>query len=77
MGETSNPLNRRRLTRAAIIGGGMGLGGVLAFLLLWVGLGSAGVDQFPRLIMSVCLPPALIALIFGVYFLFFQPKKPD
>lgn len=55
----------------------MGLGGVLAFLLLWVGLGSAGVDQFPRLIMSVCLPPALIALIFGVYFLFFQPKKPD
>lgn len=76
MGETPNPLNTQRLTRASIVGVILAIGGVIAFIILWVLLGNAGVDQFPRLIISLCVPPALIAMLIGGYFLLIQPRNP-
>ena len=66
-----NPLNKRGLTRASIVGVAMALGAIILFILLWLVLG--GLDRFPRLIIAVCVPPAAIALAVGVYFLFIQP----
>jgi len=47
-----------------LAGGGVGL-----FVLIWVVLGSAGVDNFARLMVALCVPPALIALGVGLFFL--------
>ena len=47
-----------------LAGGGIGL-----FVLIWVVLGSAGVDTFARLMVAICVPPALIALGVGLFFL--------
>jgi hypothetical protein len=66
-----NPLNKRGLTRASIAGVVLALGGIVLFIVLWLVLRS--LDQFPRLIIAVCVPPALIALGIGVYFLLIQP----
>ncbi len=76
MSETPNPLNTQRLTRASIAGVILAVAGVIAFVILWIVLGNAGVDQFPRLIVSLCVPPALIAMLVGGYFLLIQPRSP-
>ena len=55
------------------MGAALGLAGVVLFVLMWGALGNAGVDFFPRMVVSVCAPPALIALAVGVYFLVIQP----
>ena len=55
------------------MGAALGFAGVVLFVLMWGALGNAGVDFFPRVIVSVCAPPALIALAVGVYFLVIQP----
>ena len=68
---SENPLNKRGLTRASITGVGLAVSGILLFVILWLALSS--LDQFPRLIISVCLPPALIALAVGIFFLMFKP----
>jgi lipopolysaccharide export LptBFGC system permease protein LptF len=48
--------------------------GIGLFVLLWQGLGSAGVANAPRLLVSMCLPPAIIAIMVGVYFLAFRAR---
>jgi hypothetical protein len=68
---SENPLNKRGLTRASIAGAALALGGIILFVVLWLLLSS--LDQFPRLIIAVCVPPALIALVMGIYFLMIQP----
>ncbi|MCA9903880.1 MAG: hypothetical protein KC547_08490 [Anaerolineae bacterium] len=45
-----------------------------AFIGLWNMLGSAGFEDFPRLILSMCLPPAAIAILIGIYVLFFRAR---
>ncbi len=75
MNQTPNPLNNGRLTRAAIAGVGLAALGIVLFVALWVLLGNAGMAQFPRLMVSLCVPPAIIALIIGVYFLLFQVRN--
>jgi hypothetical protein len=56
------------------MGAVLGLGGILLFVSLWIVLGNWGMDQFQRLIITACLPPALIALLIGGYLLL-QPKN--
>ena len=73
MSETPESPRRRRLSRASIFGAALGLAGVVLFILVWGALGNAGIDFFPRLVISICAPPALIALVAGVYILVFQP----
>jgi lipopolysaccharide export LptBFGC system permease protein LptF len=75
MTESPNPLHNPRLKRAMLAGVLLAAGGIVLFIVLWILLGNAGLDQFPRLIISLCLPPAAIALLVGVYFLLIQPRK--
>jgi drug/metabolite transporter (DMT)-like permease len=77
MSETPNPGNSSQIKRAAIIGAVLAAGGVVLFALLWVLLGRFDLDNFPRLILSMCVPPALIALAVGIYFLSSQPRRPQ
>ncbi|MBE0689528.1 MAG: hypothetical protein IH587_05330 [Anaerolineae bacterium] len=45
-----------------------------AFIGLWSVLGGAGFEDFPRLILSLCLPPAGIAILVGIYVLIFRAR---
>jgi hypothetical protein len=47
----------------------------MLFLFIWFSLENVGIDQVPRLVLSVCAPPGLIALIAGIYFLVIQPQN--
>ena len=63
--------------RAGVAGVALGGFGISAFLVIWFLLGQAGTSDFPRLMASLCLPPALIAAIIGLYMLIIQPKSQD
>ncbi len=69
MSGTPNGLNRKVLSRATIAGAALGMVGIGLFIFLWSTLGSAGVEPFSRLVMSICLPPAVLAAVVGIYFL--------
>jgi hypothetical protein len=64
----------QQLSKAGIAGFALALFGIVFFLVLWVVLGQTGMENFPRLILSICLPPAAIALIIGIYMLVVRPK---
>jgi membrane associated rhomboid family serine protease len=64
-----NPLNRKNLSRATAVAMVLSTLGIILFLVLWAVLGNAGVDSFARLIISMCVPPALMAGAVGAYFL--------
>ncbi len=76
--EPPKPLDPAVLRRTLITGGVLAFGGVVLFVVLWVGLGSANVEAFPRLILSLCIPPAVITLILGAFILFVRrpPSHP-
>jgi hypothetical protein len=75
MNQTPNPLNKNNLSRATFIAIGLAVGGIVLFFILWSVLGSTGMDAFARLILSLCIPPALMAALVGGYFLLVQPRK--
>lgn len=75
MQETPNPLNRRSMTRAGIAGIVLATLGVVLFIVLWVTLGSAGISQLARLLLSLCLPPAIIAALIGIYVLVARTRQ--
>lgn len=68
---SQQPTDRQRLTRALIFGAVLSAAGVVLFLLLFFAL--SGVDNAARLFVSLCVPPAIIALIIGVYVLVKRP----
>jgi len=76
MNGTPNPVNPRNLSRAGIAGLVLGILGIVLFIVLWIVLGNAGVDQLPRLLLSLCLPPAFMAGILGAYILIAHPTPP-
>ncbi len=71
----TNPFNTSSLSRAAVAGIGMAVGGIVLFIVLWVLLGRAGFDSFPRLIASLCIPPAVMAALIGGYILIVRPSN--
>ncbi len=75
MNQTPNPLNQNNLSRATIIATGIAVGGIILFFIIWAVLGSTGMDAFARLILSLCIPPGLMAALIGGYFLMSQSKK--
>lgn len=77
MSQTPNPLNQQNLSRATLIAIALAVAGIIFFIALWIVLGTTGVDQVTRLLLSLCLPPGLIAIIIGGYFLLVQPKKKE
>jgi len=76
MSNSPSPLNGRNLTRAGIAGAVLAVLGIVLFIILWVVLGSFKMDAMPRLFASLCIPPAIIAGIMGVYILVRKPKVP-
>ncbi len=74
-------MDNKTLTRTVIAGGVLSGLGIALFFLLWFGLGSAQVAQLPRVVLSVCLPPAIMAMVVGLYFIIArgstQPPPPD
>lgn len=67
-------MDSRRLLRGQVAVVVLVLLGIGLFALLWQGMGAAGVASAPRLLISICLPPAIIAIIVGVYFLVFRAR---
>jgi len=57
----------RQLSRAAIAGAVLAVLGVGLFILLYVLLSDA--PDLPRLLVSLCVPPAVMAVIVGGYLL--------
>lgn len=74
MGRTPG-FDGRKLLRGQGMVAVLALLGILLFAILWQSLGAWGVANLPRLVISVCLPPAVIALIVGVYFLVFRARS--
>ena len=74
----SLPPSSNRLLKAASIGFGLSVLGVILFLLLYFGL--SGVAALTRLLIAMCVPPLVIALIIGGYALVtgrFSSNKSD
>lgn len=69
MSQNPNPLNRQSLSRASIAGLGLAIGGIVLFFVLYIVLGNMGVDALARVIVALCVPPAVMASIVGGYFL--------
>jgi len=66
-----NPdMDRKTISRIGIAGAVIGIVSILLFMGLWILLGNANVDDFPRLVISVCVPPAIMTAIIGAYLLF-------
>ena len=74
MSNSPSPLNGRNLTRAGVIGLVLAVLAIVLFLVLWVILGSFKLDAMPRLFASLCVPPAVLAGIMGIYILTRKPK---
>ncbi|MCL4253908.1 MAG: hypothetical protein KJ043_09025 [Anaerolineae bacterium] len=79
MSDTPTPpppqLDRKTISRVGIVGAVLGAVIIGVFLLLWIILGNMGMSDFPRLVISVCAPPTLMALVFGIYFLTTRPSN--
>ena len=74
MGDTPDLSVKRALSRAGVVGGALAVAGIVLFVILWVVL--SDMAQFPRLIVSLCVPPAIMAALVGGYILF-GPKRPQ
>ncbi len=48
------------LSRTLVAGIALAGLAVILFLVLWAGLGGAGMEQAPRLFVSLCVPPAVV-----------------
>jgi hypothetical protein len=75
MTNSPGPLNKDNLSRATIAGTALAVGGIVLFLILYAALGSAGIDSLSRVILALCVPPALMAVLVGGYFLFGKRSK--
>jgi hypothetical protein len=66
-------LDSKLITRMVIAGGLVGVIGIALFFGLWVVLGAIPTTPFVRVVLSVCLPPIILATIFGMYYLVVRP----
>jgi hypothetical protein len=65
MSKTPNSLEPTAFLRAGMIGLGLAIFGIIAFVGLWLVL--TDLDNAPRLFLSLCIPPLLIGLMVGGY----------
>lgn len=75
MAKEPHPLNKGWLRRANIAGISLAVGGIILFIILWAVLGALNVQPFARLMVSLCLPPAVIAGVVGIYILVARPSR--
>jgi nitrate reductase gamma subunit len=69
-------LDSKRLTRATLIGVVLAVLGVVLFLVIYVAMTNAGVAPAPRLFTAMCVPPAVIGIIIGLYALLARRPAP-
>jgi hypothetical protein len=74
MSSNPNPFEGRNLKPMLLGGVILAIIGILVFIGLWVLLGTLGFEQFPRLILSMCVPPAVIGVLLGFYVLIFRMR---
>lgn len=75
MGNTPspNPIHRA-LSRASIIGAVLGIAAIILFGILWVVLGGTDLSPIARMLLSLCIPPALLTALMGLYLLVIRPR---
>lgn len=64
-----NLIDKKAISRIGMIGAVLGIFIIGLFIVLWGILGEIGMSNFPRIVASVCVPPTILAFLFGVYFL--------
>ena len=75
MGQTPPPVNKGMLRIGLLAGIVLSLVGVGSFLAIWFGMTS--IAQTPRLLMAVCIPPLIIAVLLGGFVLFARRNLPQ
>lgn len=65
---------QKQLPRAGMIGGVLAVLAIGLFIALYIVLGNAGAEPAVRLLVSLCVPPAVLAIGFGLYILIARPK---
>jgi hypothetical protein len=60
-------MDSSRLTPALVIGAVLAIGGIGLFLLLWNAF--SGMGEIQRITLSLCIPPALMVILIGGYYL--------
>lgn len=76
MGSSPNPPNQTFLIRAVtILAPIVAIVSIGLFLALYFGLENAGVAPFPRLILALCAPPALLAAGLGITIILFSGRR--
>ena len=68
-------LEKDSITRAGLYGALLGIAAILLFVGLWFGLGSIGVTVFPRMVISVCIPPAVLSFAAGIFLILKSPSR--
>jgi len=64
-----NLIDKKSISRIGIAGAVLGIFAIGLFIVLWAILGEIGLSDFPRIVASVCVPPTVLAFLFGIYFL--------
>jgi hypothetical protein len=64
-----SPVDEKTISRIGIAGAILGVLAIALFGVLWVILGEADISVLPRLVTSICVPPAAMAAILGIYLL--------
>jgi len=77
MGAAPEPPKKNQLSQAGIAGIVLAIVGIGLFLGIYFGLQGAGVGDFPRLILALCVPPAVMAALIGIYMVATARKPPD
>jgi hypothetical protein len=75
MSQTPNPVNRRTMGRATAIGIALAAAGIALFVIVWLMLEGLSLSRVPRLFIAICLPPAVIAGLIGLYVLLVKPRS--
>ncbi len=73
MSNSPNPIHRA-LSRASIIGAVLGIAAIILFGILWVVLSGTSLSLIARILLSLCIPPALLAALMGVYLLVMRSR---
>ncbi len=69
MTNSPQPSPQQQLLRATMVASGLALLGIVVFAILWIVMGNAGVANAPRLFIALLVPPAVIGVVVGGYFL--------